>query len=63
VQVLRQLLELEREGWAFDAWKSEIEHVLREALSSGDAEAQVIAEETAHWLGALGYRDFGALLT
>jgi hypothetical protein len=62
VEALRRLLELEREGWSFDAWRDEIEQVLRHALDAGDPDARGAAEDAAHWLGALGYREFRALL-
>jgi hypothetical protein len=62
VQLLRHILELERESWAIDAWQSEIEQVLRLAISSGNTEAHEAAEETAHWLGALGYQEFRSLV-
>jgi hypothetical protein len=62
VQALRQLLEMEREGWAIGAWRDDIVLILRTALDSSDEEARRRAEETIHWLGALGHRDFGMLL-
>ena len=60
VQALRRLLELEKQLWSFDAWKEQIEQVLQTALE--DPDAQQIAEDTAHWLGALGYREYRSLL-
>jgi hypothetical protein len=52
-------LALERsEGWTVDAWREQIEKVLRAAYQSGDPEARRFAEETANWLGARGFRHF-----
>lgn len=62
VTALRQLLALERRGWSYDAWREEIEGVLREALSRDDVETRAVAEETLHWLGALGYHEYRRLL-
>lgn len=59
---LRALLELAREGWTIQGGRSEIESILASSLASDDPEAQSVAEETVHWLGALGHRNFGHLL-
>lgn len=60
VQALRRLLELENQLWSFDAWKEQIEQVLLTALQ--DPDARQTAEDTAHWLGALGYRGYRRLI-
>jgi hypothetical protein len=62
VEALRRLLELEQDRWQVDAWRDEIEQILRHALSQDDPDARRTAEDTVHWLGALGYRTFRALL-
>jgi hypothetical protein len=63
VQALRRLLELEQEPWAVYGFRSEIDLVLRRALDDDDPTTQQAAEDTAHWLGALGFREFRSLLT
>jgi hypothetical protein len=62
VRVLRLALEREDLRFAFSARDAEITSVLQEALSSEDEAAKTVAEDTVHWLGALGYRDFRYLL-
>lgn len=61
-QLLRQFLDLAREGWTLMGGRSEIESVLVSALASDDRDAQAVAEETVHWLGALGHLNFRRLL-
>jgi hypothetical protein len=52
-------LSLERgESWTVDAWREQIEKVLRAAYQSTDPDARRFAEETANWLGARGFRHF-----
>jgi hypothetical protein len=60
VTVLRRFLELEDRLWSFDAWNEHIENVLEIALH--DPDARQIAEDTAHWLGSLGHREYRRLL-
>jgi hypothetical protein len=60
VEALRRLLELEERPWSFDAWEEQVEGVLRTALE--DPDARHAAEDTAHWLGALGYPQYRKLL-
>jgi hypothetical protein len=62
VRALRQLLEMEREGWTIGAHRDDIVAILRAALESDHADARRLGEETVHWLGALGHRDFRVLL-
>lgn len=56
VRVLRLLLQ-DAEVWSVDAWRKEIESVLRIAYSA-NGEARDLAEETLNWLLALGHRSF-----
>jgi hypothetical protein len=56
-RIIRLFLE-GSEGWAVEAWREQIENVLRVAYRSGDPEARRFAEETANWLGARGFRHF-----
>jgi len=60
VTALRRFLELEDRLWSFDAWNEHIENVLEIALH--DPDARQIAEDTAHWLGSLGHREYRRLL-
>jgi hypothetical protein len=56
-------LALERsEVWTVDAWREQIEKVLRAAYRSGDLDARRSAEETANWLGARGFRLFRSVI-
>ncbi len=57
-RLLRRLLELEDSPWAVSAWREHVEKVLECALASNNPEARRLVEETANWLGALGYRDY-----
>lgn len=61
VRVIRLFLN-GSEGWAVDAWREQIENVLRAAYRSGDPEARRSAEETANWLGARGFRHFRSVI-
>ncbi|MGH3023452.1 MAG: hypothetical protein ACRDNI_07335 [Gaiellaceae bacterium] len=61
-RLLRQFLDLAREGWTLMGGRSEIETLLVSALASDSREAQAVAEETVHWLGALGHQNFRRLL-
>lgn len=61
-EALRRVLELEEQGWSVDSWSEQIEQVLRSSLGSSDPEARRLAEDTAHWLGSLGYRQFRHVL-
>jgi hypothetical protein len=62
VIALRRLLELEERLWSFDAWREQIEQVLRLALGQPDPDIRQVAEDTAHWLGSLGHREYRTLL-
>jgi hypothetical protein len=62
VEALRRLLELEERLWSFDSWREQIEQVLKHALEQSDPDARRAAEDTTHWLGALGYREYRRLL-
>jgi hypothetical protein len=62
VEALRRLLELEERLWSFDSWREQIEQVLKHALEQPDPDARRAAEDTTHWLGALGYREYRRLL-
>jgi hypothetical protein len=58
VRLFRRLLELQDDRWVVDAWRERIENVLDAAFAADDTEARRVAEETANWLGARGYREF-----
>ncbi len=60
-RIIRLFLE-RSEGWAVDAWREQIEKVLRAAYQSSDPEARLFAEETANWLGARGFRHFRSVI-
>jgi len=62
VIALRRLLELEERLWSFDSWREQIEQVLRLALGQPDPDTRQAAEDTAHWLGSLGHREYRTLL-
>jgi hypothetical protein len=62
VIALRRLLELEESVWSFDSWREQIEQVLRLALGQPDPDIRQAAEDTAHWLGSLGHREYRTLL-
>jgi hypothetical protein len=62
VRLLRRLLETQGDFWSIDSWSIPITEVLGLSLTSTDPEARRSAEETAHWLGARGYRQFRSLL-
>jgi hypothetical protein len=62
VEALRRLLELEQRLWSFDSWREQIEQVLQHALEQPEPDVRQAAEDTAHWLGALGYREYRRLL-
>ena len=63
MRALRSLLELERAGWTISTSRDEIAGALTAALGSQDRAARDLAVETVNWLGAIGYRDFRALLS
>jgi hypothetical protein len=63
MRALRSLLELERAGWTISTSTDDIAGALTAALASEDRKARDLAVETVHWLGAIGYRDFRALLS
>jgi hypothetical protein len=63
VRALRGLLELEKESWTITASGEDIERVLASALESEDPDSRALAEDTVHWLGAVGYRQYRALLS
>ena len=62
VIALQRLLELEERIWSFDSWNAQIEQVLRHALQQSDPDTRQVAEDAAHWLGSLGYREYRTLL-
>lgn len=57
-QVLRVMLELEKNDWGIDAHRDDINTALQAIVAGDDAGARDLAVETAHWLGSQGYRDF-----
>lgn len=61
VRALRLLIE-QGDTWAVDAWRSEVEEVLRAATRSSDQEAMRVADATLDWLLARGYREFRSLV-
>jgi hypothetical protein len=60
-QILRLWLE-GGEPWTVDGHRGQIEKVLRAAYRAGDPDARRVAEETANWLGAKGFRQFRAVV-
>jgi hypothetical protein len=60
-QILRLWLE-GGEPWTVDSHREQIEQVLRAAHRAGDPDARRVAEETANWLGAKGFRQFRAVV-
>jgi len=62
IRVLRQYLTRERDRWAIEAGREEIESILRSCLASENLEVATAAEDLVHWLGSLGYRSFRDLL-
>jgi hypothetical protein len=60
-QILRLWLE-RGDPWTVDGHREQIEKVLRDAYRAGDPDARRVAEETANWLGAKGFRQFRALV-
>jgi hypothetical protein len=60
-QILRLWLE-RGEPWTVDAHREQIENVLRTAYRAENPDARRIAEETANWLGARGFRQFRAVV-
>jgi hypothetical protein len=60
-QILRLWLE-GGEPWTVDGHREQIEQVLRAAYRAGDPDARRVAEETANWLGAKGFRQFRAVV-
>jgi hypothetical protein len=60
-RILRLWLE-RSEPWTVDARHEQIERVLRAAYQEGDPDARRLAEETANWLGARGFRQFRSVI-
>ena len=60
-QILRLWLE-RGDPWTVDGHREQIEKVLRDAYRAGDPDARRVAEETANWLGAKGFRQFRAVV-
>jgi hypothetical protein len=60
-RILRLWLE-RGEPWTVDAHHEQIENVLRTAYRAENPDARRIAEETANWLGARGFRQFRAVV-
>jgi hypothetical protein len=60
-QILRLWLE-GAEPWTVDVHREQVEKVLRAAYRSGEPDARRVAEETANWLGAKGFRQFRAVI-
>jgi hypothetical protein len=60
-QILRLWLE-GGEPWTVDGHREQIEKVLRAAYRAADRDARRVAEETANWLGAKGFRQFRAVV-
>jgi hypothetical protein len=58
-RILRLWLERGK-PWTVHAHGEQIEKVLRAAYRSGEPDARRLAEETANWLGARGFRQFRA---
>jgi hypothetical protein len=58
-RILRLWLE-RGEPWTVDAHREQIENVLRTAYRAENPDARRIAEETANWLDARGFRQFRA---
>ena len=61
-RLLRRYLDGIRDTWAISAHTGELEAILRTALDAPDPVAHDQALETIQWLGALGFRQFRALL-
>jgi hypothetical protein len=60
-QILRLWIE-GGEPWTVDGHREQIEKVLRAAHRARDPDARRVAEETANWLGARGFRQFRAVV-
>ncbi len=61
VIALDRLLVVDARSWTVNARRSEIETILRGAVSSGDAEAALSAEALGNRLGILGHREFRSI--
>lgn len=62
VRCLAGLIDADKEGWSFPAWKEDAEEVLARALKSGRGQAQELATDVIHRLGAKGHWEFRKLL-
>jgi len=60
-RILRLWLQ-RSEPWTVDARHEQIEKVLRATYRAGDPDARRLAEETANWLGARGFRQFRSIV-
>lgn len=63
VELLNQLIDLEKEEWAIGGYKDEARKILAAAMSSGDKEAARVASQTIERLGRRGHMEFGALIS